>query len=117
MANTVVVPHALYKHFKGSLYYVNGVSLPVQTIRESECDEINTTVLHTEKDKYITIYKIHGCYFHKQSEASERLVFYERFNAASKCYARPIDMFVSEVDHEKYPDVKQKYRFALEMRP
>lgn len=49
------------------------------------------------------------------SETKERMVVYYDMSGKNSTIdnpcVRPLDMFMSEVDHEKYPDVIQKYRF------
>ncbi len=41
----------------------------------------------------------------------KKVVIYQALYGENLKWARPYDMFNSLVDKEKYPDVKQKYRF------
>ena len=70
--------------------------------------------------------KIHGIYRHFKgdlyivedvaihSETKEKYVVYRGLYGNNELYIRPFDMFFSEVDKEKYPEVKQQYRFELQ---
>lgn len=49
----------------------------------------------------------------EHTETREILVVYKALYGEYRTFVRPIDMFLSEVDKEKYPEVKQQYRFQL----
>ena len=48
----------------------------------------------------------------KHSETLEELVVYNHEDT-NEIWARPINLFTSLVDHNKYPQINQKYRFEL----
>jgi len=75
--------------------------------------ENNREVKEGQKYKHFKGWIIDVIEIAEHTETKEQLVIYKH-SADNKIWARPLEMFLSEVDHEKYPDVKQKYRFELQ---
>lgn len=70
--------------------------------------KINGIYRHFKGDYYLL------CEVATHSETKEKYAVYRRLYGDGSLWVRPLDMFLSEVDHDKYPEVKQKYRFELQ---
>ena len=70
--------------------------------------ELNRVYKHFKGDLYLVLD------IAINSETDKKMVVYRALYGENILYVRDYDMFISEVDHVKYPDVKQKYRFELQ---
>lgn len=70
--------------------------------------KINGIYKHFKGDYYLL------CDIATHSETGEKYAVYRRLYGDGSLWIRPLDMFLSEVDRKKYPDISQTYRFELQ---
>lgn len=110
---------AIYKHFKNKFYATIGIStyINIDIFKEMlKKDDLtifnlpNVSVEHTESGDNIVSVNYKERWYHFDV-CQKDLVLYKSLYDNKGIYGRPLDMFLSEVDKDKYPDVLQKYRF------
>lgn len=76
-------------------------------VKHFKRETLTEDILKTEPNMYL--YEIIDTATH--TETKERLVIYRALYGNKELYARPESMFNSKVDSDKYPNIKQEYRF------
>ena len=94
--------------------YVELSPEPALEVIEDRDIRVGDIVQHFKREQAASetsdyLYKVLA--FARHTEMEEQLVIYQALYAPFQVYARPYAMFMSQVDEEKYPQVKQKYRF------
>ncbi|MGL5649554.1 MAG: DUF1653 domain-containing protein [Clostridium sp.] len=118
-ANNFIEIPGIYRHFKKEkdgedmIYAVSNISIPVsrKEIRKMSDDD-NYKILvfyHTELERPIPIIRQGDSYYHLDERDREKLVIYTGLYGTRDTYVRPISMFLSKVDTDKYPNVTQTY--------
>lgn len=117
----------IYRHFKKNkdgedmIYCLNGYSIPstiefINSVLEYNESEI-LYFYHTELEEDIPIIRIKNKYYHLEEKETEILPIYTALYSDRATYVRPLSMFLSNVDKEKYPNSEQKYRLELISSP
>lgn len=123
--------YGVYNHFKGKQYVVVGVSYPDTVMyNELKFQRVNlaykdlvdkkASIFTEDTNKYIISYSksripsdfedLSGIYFHDSSKYSGILVLYMSLYDEPVVWSRPVEMFLSKVDKEKYTQATQDYR-------
>lgn len=74
---------------------------------------IGDMVRHFKNETNKNLYPYRILLFARSTADQQVCVVYQSMGADKTIWVRPAEEFLSEVDHEKYPNIKQKYRFEV----